>query len=152
LKGLQWIFERSAGSSNQSESCDEQDRPDVAAARAAWADDRAKPEPERLVFIDETGTSTNLMGAEIIQYDDIACERPPNDRSTAGGTASQGYSRSFYPMNALIITATPVRFMLTGKCSRDLEFAENSKSDVRCAISNPKPDGCESFVRRADGS
>jgi transposase len=34
--------------------------PDVAAARAAWADDRAKLHPERLVFIDETGTSTNM--------------------------------------------------------------------------------------------
>jgi hypothetical protein len=31
--------------------------PDVA---AAWADDRAKLDPERLVFIDETGTSTNM--------------------------------------------------------------------------------------------
>ena len=32
----------------------EQDRPDVAAKRAAWFD------PERLVFIDETGASTKM--------------------------------------------------------------------------------------------
>ena len=38
----------------------EQDRPDVAAARTAWAEDRAQLDPKRLVFIDETGTSTNM--------------------------------------------------------------------------------------------
>jgi transposase len=38
----------------------EQDRPDVAAARVAWARDQAKLDPDRLVFIDETGASTNL--------------------------------------------------------------------------------------------
>jgi transposase len=38
----------------------EQDRPDVAAARATWSDEQAKLDPERLVFIDETGTATNM--------------------------------------------------------------------------------------------
>jgi transposase len=38
----------------------EQDRPDVAAARMAWADGQTKLDPEHLVFIDETGTSTNM--------------------------------------------------------------------------------------------
>ena len=38
----------------------EQDRPDVAAARKIWADDQAKLNPDRLIFIDETGTSTNM--------------------------------------------------------------------------------------------
>jgi len=38
----------------------EQDRPDVAAARAAWKDTQAQLDPQRLVFIDETGTSTNM--------------------------------------------------------------------------------------------
>ena len=38
----------------------EQDRPDVAAARKIWADDQAKLDPDRLIFIDETGTSTNM--------------------------------------------------------------------------------------------
>jgi transposase len=38
----------------------EQDRPDVAAARVAWRDDQPKFDPDRLVFIDETGTSTNM--------------------------------------------------------------------------------------------
>jgi transposase len=38
----------------------EQDRPDVAAARTAWANMQAKLDTERLVCIDETGTSTNM--------------------------------------------------------------------------------------------
>jgi transposase len=38
----------------------EQDRPDVAAARTEWAQNQTELDPERLVFIDETGTSTNM--------------------------------------------------------------------------------------------
>ena len=33
---------------------------DVAAARTAWAENQPRLDPERLVFIDETGTSTNM--------------------------------------------------------------------------------------------
>src|SRR5947199_4984703 len=38
----------------------EQDRPDVAAARTAWADNQPRLDPAQLVFIDETGPSTNM--------------------------------------------------------------------------------------------
>lgn len=38
----------------------EQDRPDVAAARACWREDQPKIDADRLVFIDETGTATNM--------------------------------------------------------------------------------------------
>ena len=38
----------------------EQERPDVAAARAAWRAAQPMLDPSRLVFIDETGTSTNM--------------------------------------------------------------------------------------------
>jgi len=38
----------------------EQDRPDVAAARAAWLLSRAGLDPRRLVFIDETWAKTNM--------------------------------------------------------------------------------------------
>jgi transposase len=38
----------------------EQDRPDVRAARHAWFDAQPDLDPERLVFIDETGTSTKM--------------------------------------------------------------------------------------------
>ena len=39
----------------------EQDRPDVAEARACWKQDQASLDPEHLVFLDETGTSTNMV-------------------------------------------------------------------------------------------
>src|SRR5829696_6697137 len=38
----------------------EQERPDVAAARAAWKEAQPALDPARLVFIDETGTSTAM--------------------------------------------------------------------------------------------
>ena len=38
----------------------EQERPDVAEARAAWKAEQASLDPAKLVFIDETGTSTKM--------------------------------------------------------------------------------------------
>ena len=38
----------------------EQERPDVAQARIAWQEDQPLLDPKRLVFIDETGTSTAM--------------------------------------------------------------------------------------------
>ena len=38
----------------------ERDRPDVARRRAQWAKYQNKIAPERLVFIDETWTKTNM--------------------------------------------------------------------------------------------
>lgn len=38
----------------------EQDRPDVAAARTTWSQYQAQLNPGRLLFIDETGTSTKM--------------------------------------------------------------------------------------------
>lgn len=38
----------------------EQDRPDVAQARREWRAGQGELNPERLVFIDETGTATNM--------------------------------------------------------------------------------------------
>jgi transposase len=38
----------------------EQDRPDVKAAREAWFEDQLDLDPTRLVFLDETWTSTNM--------------------------------------------------------------------------------------------
>jgi transposase len=39
----------------------EQERPDVAQARERWRQDQPKLDPARLIFIDETGTSTNMV-------------------------------------------------------------------------------------------
>jgi transposase len=38
----------------------EQERPDVAAARAVWKNTQSSLEPSKLVFLDETGTSTSM--------------------------------------------------------------------------------------------
>ena len=38
----------------------EQERPDVAAARAAWKAGQASLDPAKLVFIDDTGASTKM--------------------------------------------------------------------------------------------
>jgi transposase len=38
----------------------EQERADVAAARQRWKEDQAQLDPARLVFLDETGTATNM--------------------------------------------------------------------------------------------
>jgi transposase len=54
------FFDRHGISFKKSLRAAEQDRPDVAVARAEWAQNQAELDPERLVFIDETGTSTNM--------------------------------------------------------------------------------------------
>ena len=49
-----------ASASKKSVRAAEQDRPDVAAARIEWAQKQPELAAEQLVFIDETGTSTNM--------------------------------------------------------------------------------------------
>jgi hypothetical protein len=49
-----------ASASKKSMHATEQDRADVAAARALWKAHQGLLDPTRLVFIDETGTSTNM--------------------------------------------------------------------------------------------
>ena len=56
-----WSFyERQKMSFKKTVYASEQDRADVAAARALWKANQALLDPARLVFIDETGTSTNM--------------------------------------------------------------------------------------------
>jgi transposase len=49
-----------ASASKKSVYATEQDRADVALARSAWKAQQGLLDPARLVFIDETGTSTNM--------------------------------------------------------------------------------------------
>jgi transposase len=49
-----------ADAQKKSQRASEQDRPDVAEARQNWHASQAELNPERLVFIDETGASTNM--------------------------------------------------------------------------------------------
>jgi len=46
--------------SKKSVAAGERDRPDVARRRAQWTKYQDRIEPERLVFIDETWTKTNM--------------------------------------------------------------------------------------------
>ena len=59
--GTIWnFFDRRKISFKKSLYASEQNRADVAAARATWKDSQVKLDPKRLVFVDETGTSTNM--------------------------------------------------------------------------------------------
>jgi transposase len=49
-----------ASASKKSVLAAEQDRPDVAEARAAWKGEQPTLDASRLVFLDETGTATNM--------------------------------------------------------------------------------------------
>jgi len=49
-----------ASASKKTVHAAEQERPDVATARTRWREDQASLDPSRLVFIDETGTSTSM--------------------------------------------------------------------------------------------
>lgn len=56
-----WSFyDRRGISFKKSVYATEQDRPDVAMAREVWKAQQGLLDPARLVFIDETGTSTNM--------------------------------------------------------------------------------------------
>jgi transposase len=49
-----------ASASKKTAHAAEQERPDVAEARIAWKAGQSSLDPSKLVFIDETGTSTNM--------------------------------------------------------------------------------------------
>lgn len=51
----------SAGASKKTLHAAEQDRPDVKAAREAWREEQPALDIERLVFVDESGFTTNMV-------------------------------------------------------------------------------------------
>ena len=54
------LLDRHAMTFKKTAHASEQERPDVAARRRAWFDAQPDLEPERLVFVDETGASTKM--------------------------------------------------------------------------------------------
>jgi len=59
--GTVWrFFEREAITFKKSVRAAEQERPDVAEARRQWKNDQTKLDPTKLVFVDETGASTQM--------------------------------------------------------------------------------------------
>lgn len=75
-----WSFYARHGISASKKSlyATEQDRADVAIARAVWKEHQGGLDPARLVFIDETGTSTNMARLPL-------SPRPASDRQGAYG-------------------------------------------------------------------
>jgi hypothetical protein len=55
------LFDRHSISLKKSLHAAEQERPDVARARRRWMREQGRFDPARLVFIDETSTSTNMV-------------------------------------------------------------------------------------------
>jgi hypothetical protein len=55
------FFKRHGLSFKKTLHATEQERPDVAAARQGWKTDQASLDAKRLVFVDETGTSTKMV-------------------------------------------------------------------------------------------
>jgi hypothetical protein len=95
---LAWrFFDRHGIRFKKTRSDCRENRRDVAAARLAWADDQPKLDPDRLVFIDETGASTK-MGRK----------RSGPTRRTAGRQISHVHwkTTSFLPgLPSIVLTA-----------------------------------------------
>ena len=73
-----------AGAEEKTLRAAEQDRPDVAEARAAWRAELAGIDPRRLVFLDETGIDTRLTRAY---------GRAPRGRRATGKVSRGGWQR-----------------------------------------------------------
>src|SRR5271169_5017292 len=62
ISGSRWrLFARHGISFKKKPARAEQERPDVACARRRWMREQGMFDPARLVFIDETSTSTNMV-------------------------------------------------------------------------------------------
>jgi hypothetical protein len=89
----------------------EQDRPDVAAARAEWAQNQSELDPERLVFIDETGTSTNMArqrgrsprGERLIGKVPHGHWKTTERQAAIGRSASFGCRKAFRSVHAVAL-------------------------------------------------
>jgi transposase len=62
----------------------EQDRPDVKAAREVWRDEQSSLDPAHLVFIDETGTATNMtrLRGRSVKGQRLVAKTPHGHRKT----------------------------------------------------------------------
>jgi transposase len=77
----------------------EQEREDVRTARAGWKEVQPQLDPTKLVFIDETGTSTNmtrlrglvptLAGDEIVSMDNLSAHKVAGVRETIEATGAK---------------------------------------------------------------
>ena len=93
------FFERHNVTVKKNLCASEQQREDVARARRRWLRQRGFLDPARLVFIDETATSTNMVrstGSLLARrpVDWLHSARTLENHDFGGGPAKQGYCRS----------------------------------------------------------
>lgn len=113
----------------------EQERPDLAAARERWREDQPSLDPAHLVFIDETGTSTNMArtrgrarrGCRIVG-------RVPHGHwkitTFVAGLRCNGVSAPFVidrPMNSAIFLAYVQRCLVPTLIPGDIVILDNLK-------------------------
>jgi transposase len=124
----------------------EQDRPDVAAAREAWAQGQANLDHDRLVFIDETGTSTNMarQRGRALRGERLVAKIPHGHWKTTtfvAGLRSTGLTAPFVldgPMNGDAFLAYATQFLAPTLKPGDVVVMDNLSahkvSGVREAI------------------
>ncbi len=134
----------------------EQNRPDVAKARRRWRGFQGFMDPDRFVFLDETGASTNMvrrsgLGAEVraarrphpartLEDDDVR-RRPPGvgDRCAAG--AQRADERADLPR---LCRAVPRAVAVAGRRRGDgqprgSQGRRRARGDRRCRRQRPLP-------------
>lgn len=90
-----WRFlDRHAMTVKKTAHASEQDRPDVLAQRQVWFDTQPDLDPQRLVFIDETGATTKIARLASLR----AWPLPPNRRSKRGGRSPGDRDRDRPPI------------------------------------------------------
>src|SRR6266571_4842862 len=97
----------------------EQERPDVAEARQRWREDQPSLDPARLVFIDETGTSTNMTRLR---------GRGPRGARVVGGVRCGAVTAPFVidrPMNGLIFRTYLERCLIPTLTPGDIVIMDN---------------------------
>ncbi|XYD06907.1 IS630 family transposase [Methylobacterium sp. NMS12] len=87
----------------------EQDRPDVKAAREAWFQDQPDLDPDRLVFLDETWTSTNMARTR--------GRAPRGERLRSG--VPHGHWKTTTFVAGLRLSGLAAPFVLDGPINRD---------------------------------
>ncbi|MEE9476554.1 MAG: IS630 family transposase [Roseateles sp.] len=136
------FFDRRDISLKKTAHAAEQERPDVAAARAAWRDWQASLDPARLVFIDETGASTAMARrrGRAKRGERVVAPVPHGHWKTTtfvAGLRLTGLSAPFVidqPMNAAIFQTYLERCLVPTLRPGDMVFMDNLSSHKGQAV------------------
>jgi transposase len=111
----------------------EQDRPDVTAAREAWRENQASLDPGHLVFIDETGTATNMtrLRGRSLEGQRLVGKTPHGHRKTTTFVAALRNDRITAPlvidgaMNGETFVQYVEQFLAPTLTSKDVVIMDN---------------------------